>query len=116
MTQGDLILSEVKNIGSRDSEEIDNILSALINNLPSNNPTQKAILAKYKEYDKSIKCTDKIAFSSKRKWSGITFEELGTWILGAPEIILNKEYHFIENLVKEEAKKGKKSFIISKSS
>ena len=113
LTQGDLILSEVKNIGSRDSEEIDKILSALINNLPSNNPTQKAILAKYEEYDKSIKCTDKIAFSSKRKWSGITFEKLGTWILGAPEIILNKEYHFIENLVKEEAKKGKRVLLLA---
>ena len=113
LTQGDLILSEVKNIGCRDSEEIDKILSALIHNLPSNNPTQKAILAKYAEYDKSIKCTDKIAFSSKRKWSGITFEELGTWILGAPEIILDKEYHFIEHLVKEEAKKGKRVLLLA---
>ena len=94
-------------------EEIDIILSALIHNIPSNNPTQKAILDKYTEYDKSIKCTDKIAFSSKRKWSGITFEELGTWILGAPEIILNKEYHFIENLVKEEAKKGKRVLLLA---
>ena len=113
LTQGDLRLSEVKNIGCRDSEEIDIILSALVNNVPSNNPTQKAILAKYGEYDKSIKCTDKIAFSSKRKWSGVTFEGFGTWILGAPEIILNKEYHFIENLVKEEAKKGKRVLLLA---
>ncbi len=114
LTQGDLKLSEVKNIGNRDMKEIDNILSALIHNIPCNNPTQKAILAKYVEYDKNIKCTDKIAFSSKRKWSGITFDELGTWILGAPEIILNKEYHFIENLVKEEAKKGKRVLLLAK--
>jgi cation-transporting ATPase E len=113
LTQGDLRLSEVKNIGSRDSGEIDKILAALINNLPSNNPTQKAILSKYEKYDQSIKCTDKIAFSSKRKWSGITFEECGTWILGAPEIILNNEYHFIENLVKEEAKKGKRVLLLA---
>lgn len=113
LTQGDLRLSEVKNISSRDSEEIDYVLAALINNLPSNNPTQKAILAKYAEYDKSIKVIDKIAFSSKRKWSGITFENLGTWILGAPELILKKEYHFIENLVKEEAKKGKRVLLLA---
>ena len=113
LTQGDLRLSEVKNIGCRDTKEIDIILSALIHNIPSNNQTQKAILDKYTEYDKSIKCTDKIAFSSKRKWSGITFEELGTWILGAPEIILNKEYHFIENLVKDEAKKGKRVLLLA---
>ncbi|EHI96857.1 ATPase, P-type (transporting), HAD superfamily, subfamily IC [Clostridium sp. DL-VIII] len=113
ITQGDLRLAEVKNIGSRASEEIDNILAVLINNLPSNNPTQKAILQKYKEYDKSIKCTDKIAFSSKRKWSGAAFEGLGTWILGAPEMILNKEYHFIEGIVKEEAGKGKRVLLLA---
>lgn len=113
ITQGDLRLAEVKSIGSIDSEEIDDILAVLINNVPSNNPTQKAILQKYKEYDKSIKCTDKIAFSSKRKWSGAAFEGLGTWILGAPEIILNKEYHFIEGMVKEEAKKGKRVLLLA---
>jgi cation-transporting ATPase E len=113
LTQGDLRLAEVRNIGCKKSEEIDNILSALIHNLPSNNPTQKAILDKYKEYDESIKCIDKIAFSSKRKWSGITFENLGSWVLGAPEIILNKEYHFIEGLVKEEAKKGKRVLLLA---
>jgi cation-transporting ATPase E len=113
ITQGDLRLAEVKNIGSRVSKEIDDILAALINNLPSNNPTQKAILEKYKEYDRSIKCIDKIAFSSKRKWSGATFEGIGTWILGAPEIILNKEYRFIEGIVKEEAKKGKRILLLA---
>ena len=67
LTQGDLKLSEVKNISDRDSAEIDTILAALVNNVPSNNPTQKAILARYEEYDKSITYIDKIAFSSKRK-------------------------------------------------
>ncbi|AWK50209.1 carbonate dehydratase [Clostridium beijerinckii] len=113
LTQGDLRLAEVKNVGDRDSEEIDIILAALIHNLPCNNATQKAILAKYTEYDKNIKCTDKIVFSSKRKWSGITFEKLGTWVLGAPEIILNKQYHFIENLVKDEAQKGKRVLLLA---
>lgn len=114
LTQGDLKLSEVKNISDGDSEEIDIILAALVNNVPSNNPTQKAILARYEEYDKSITCIDKIAFSSKRKWSGVTFEDLGTWILGAPEIILNNEYNFIEHLVKEEAQKGKRVLLLAK--
>jgi cation-transporting ATPase E len=113
LTQGDLRLADIKNIGSRESEEIDTALSVLIHNLPSNNPTQKAILGKYKEYDRNIKCTDKIAFSSKRKWSGATFEGLGTWILGAPEVILNKQYHLIEGLVKEEAKKGKRVLLLA---
>ncbi len=107
LTQGDLKLSEIKVIGDTDKLEVDRALAALVHNLPSKNPTQKAILDKYKEYDQNLKCIDKIPFSSKRKWGGLTFEgDLGSWILGAPEVILGKEYVFIKNIVEEEAKKG----------
>ena len=32
--------------------------------------------------------TDSIAFNSTRKWSAATFEGHGTWVLGAPEVLL----------------------------
>lgn len=113
LTEGKLSLSEVKNIGTRDYSEINTIIAALVHNLPSSNPTQQAILDKYLEYDKDIKCIHKIPFSSKRKWSGATFEDLGTWVLGAPEVILNKQYHFIEKFVNKEAKKGKRVLLLA---
>ena len=35
----------------------------------------------------------KVAFSSQRKWSSVTFEDIGSFILGAPEVLsLNEEY------------------------
>lgn len=114
LTQGNLRLVDVKNIGNRKMEEIENILSALVHNLPSKNPTQNAILDKYKNYDEKIKCIDKISFSSRRKWGGATFEKFGTWILGAPEIVLNKRYASIKNLVEEEAKKGRRVLLLAK--
>lgn len=115
LTQGDLKLSEIKVIGDTDKLEVDRALAALVHNLPSKNPTQKAILDKYKEYDQNLKCIDKIPFSSKRKWGGLTFEgDLGSWILGAPEVILGKEYVFIKNIVEEEAKKGKRVLLLAK--
>lgn len=115
LTQGDLKLSEIKVIGDTDKLEVDRALAALVHNLPSKNPTQKAILDKYKEYDQNLKCIDKIPFSSKRKWGGLTFEgDLGSWILGAPEVILGKEYVFIKNMVEEEAKKGKRVLLLAK--
>lgn len=114
LTQGDLVLEEVKKIGDRDEKEIDTILAALVHNLPSNNPTQRAILDKYKTWDDNITCIEKIAFSSKRKWGGATFEKFGTWILGAPEIILNKKYAFIKEKVEEEANKGRRVLLLAK--
>ena len=115
LTQGDLKLSEVKLIGNRDKAEIDKVLAALVHNLPSKNPTQKAILDNYQEYDESLNCIYKIPFSSKRKWGGLTFKgEMGSWVLGAPEVILDKEYYFIKNIVEEEAKKGKRILLLAK--
>lgn len=115
LTRGDLRLAEIKNIGSENDYKIEEILSSMIHELPSNNPTQKAILDKYKDCKGKLKCVEKIAFSSKRKWSGITFENEGTWILGAPEIILNKTYNLIKGTVEEEAKKGRRVLLLAKS-
>lgn len=51
----------------------------------------------------------------KKKVGGLTFEgDLGSWILGAPEVILGKEYVFIKNIVEEEAKKGKRVLLLAK--
>lgn len=115
LTKGDLRLAEIRNIGSYSDSKIEEVLSSMIHELPSNNPTQKAILDKYKDCKSELKCTEKIAFSSKRKWSGITFENEGTWILGAPEIILNKAYNLIKGTVDEEAKKGRRVLLLAKS-
>ncbi|WP_252238916.1 cation-translocating P-type ATPase [Clostridium sp. VAP51] len=114
LTEGNLKLVDIKNISNIKSEDIDTVLAALIHNLPSNNATQKAILERYKEFNNNLECTNKIVFSSKRKWGGATFKDLGTWVMGAPEIILNKEYSDIKSLVDEEAAKGRRVLLLAK--
>ncbi|NFR87858.1 MULTISPECIES: cation-translocating P-type ATPase [Clostridium] len=114
LTEGNLKLVDIKNISNIKSEDIDTVLAALIHNLPSNNATQKAILERYKESNNNLECTNKIVFSSKRKWGGATFKDLGTWVMGAPEIILNTEYSDIKSLVDEEAAKGRRVLLLGK--
>lgn len=114
LTRGDLRLAEIKNISSEEDSKIEDILNVMVHELPNNNPTQKAILDKYESYDNRFKCIDKIAFSSKRKWSGLTLEEEGTWVLGAPEVILNKTYNLIKGAVEEEAKRGRRVLLLAK--
>lgn len=113
ITEGKLKLAETKNIGARSDEEVNEILELMAHNLPSNNPTQKAILDKYPHYNSEIKCINKIPFSSKRKWGGAKFKNLGTWILGAPEIILKEKYKLIKGAVEEEAAKGKRVLLLA---
>ncbi|HEY3317045.1 MAG TPA: HAD-IC family P-type ATPase [Coriobacteriia bacterium] len=51
------------------------------------NRTAEALGARYARPD-GWEARGHVAFSSGRKWSGATFGERGTWVLGAPEVLL----------------------------
>ncbi|MBU3192285.1 HAD-IC family P-type ATPase [Clostridium bowmanii] len=51
------------------------------------NATMEAVRVSFPSH-KNLNVSYKISFSSDRKWSSITFEGLGTIIVGAPELIL----------------------------
>lgn len=114
ITEGRLKLSDIKIIGDHSKEHIDKILSSIVNNLPSKNPTQKAILDVYNK-DSNLNIKEKIPFSSKRKWGGIVTEEFGAWIMGAPEILLGDGYKYISDEVEEYAKNGMRVLLLAKS-
>ncbi|MEZ5117940.1 MAG: HAD-IC family P-type ATPase [Candidatus Nanopelagicales bacterium] len=65
---------------------VDQALGAMGASEESPNPTLQAVAAAYAS--PGWRMTDGIAFSSARKWSAATFEGQGTWLLGAPEILL----------------------------
>ena len=62
------------------------ILAALGASEESPNPTLQAVAQAYPNPTWSF--VEGIAFSSARKWSAATFADHGTWLLGAPEVIL----------------------------
>jgi len=64
-----------------------NALSALAATDPSPNATLRAIGRAYPGA-REVVSTGRVPFSSLRKWSGATLDELGTWVLGAPEALL----------------------------
>lgn len=114
ITEGRLKLSDIKIIGHYSKEDIDKVLSSIANNLPSKNPTQQAILDVYGK-DSSLNIQEKIPFSSKRKWGGIVTEEYGTWVMGAPEILLGEAYSSIRNEVESYARDGMRVLLLARS-
>jgi cation-transporting ATPase E len=36
-----------------------------------------------------LRCSGHVPFSSERRWSGATFDELGSFVLGAPEVLMS---------------------------
>lgn len=114
ITEGALKLIDVINLSSYENSEIDAVLASIAHNLPSKNPTQQAVLDRYKK-DSNIEIIEKVPFSSKRKWGGIVTKDKGTWIFGAPEIVMGNKYLEIKCKVEEEARKGRRVLILAKS-
>ncbi len=88
------------------NEDINVIISSMIYALKDTNQTANAL----KEYFGNVnnyKPTTALPFNSTRKFSAVSFENMGTYTYGAPEFILNKEeYSKIESQVNDYAKKG----------
>ena len=86
LTQGQMCVSEV-NLSGKQALPVppEVAIGAFINALNDNNATFMA-LKEHFGAESSYQPVNTVPFSSQRKWSGATFEGLGTIVLGAPEI------------------------------
>lgn len=84
LTTGNVELIKVVPINEKYS--LGEVLSALSNSLKGDNKTMDAI---YNVYNKDTDYIEdfKVPFSSIRKYSGVTFKDKGTFILGAKEVL-----------------------------
>lgn len=82
MAVNDFVLLDSE-LGEASAKEV---LGALGHSEESPNPTLAAVATEYAEPNWTT--TSVIPFSSARKWSGASFDGQGTWLLGAPEVLL----------------------------
>jgi magnesium-transporting ATPase (P-type)/membrane-associated phospholipid phosphatase len=88
VTDGSIKLDEVLPASESEAYSVREALGALAAAATSRNATLEAIAACRPPEGEGWKVLANIAFSSARKWSGATFAAHGTWVLGAPEIVL----------------------------
>ena len=69
-----------------DRDELAAALAALASVESAPNPTLQAVADAYPQ--SSWNASANVPFSSARKWSGASFVDHGTWVLGAPEMVL----------------------------
>lgn len=82
-------IMEVENIINLNKNyNIEEILSNLAHGFKEANQTIKALQNKYPKKTNYL-ISEIIPFSSLKKWSGISYQNKGTFIIGAPEFILN---------------------------
>ncbi len=83
LTEAKIAVDQLIALSERDA---DAGLAALASLDDEPNPTIRAIADCFAEVP-NWDVVKTVAFSSERKWSGATFTDAGSWVLGAPEIV-----------------------------
>lgn len=87
LTHGDVVLERVEELPAAAAGVASNIPDALaLLSADDGNATAAAIAARYP--DTAWRAASAVPFSSARKWSSVTLDEAGTWVMGAPEFVL----------------------------
>lgn len=92
ITEGKMEVNEILPIQVQ-KEKMEEILQAIGKASEDSNATIEAIRDKFDKIEpkESWAAINKIAFSSSKKWSGIEFKGKGSYIIGAPEFILQNK-------------------------
>jgi cation-transporting ATPase E len=109
LTEGRLSVERVEPMGDVDPA---GPLAALAAHDPAPNATMRAIATAFPEPPQGWSPDETFPFSSSRRWSGATFGERGTWLIGAPEVLLRsgERSDRLGGLVEE----GKRVLILSR--
>ena len=97
ITEGSMEVAEVRAVGAASevgamaAGELDAALAAVAASDRDPNATQRALAERYPD-PPGWAVTATVPFSSARKWSAAGFDGHGTWVLGAPEMVLADGY------------------------
>jgi cation-transporting P-type ATPase E len=117
ITSGAMEVADLELLGSSqtDNGQIEEALAALAWSEPNPNATQKALQERYQPAP-AWTMSGSVPFSSARKWSATSFGENGTWVFGAPEMVLSENaYDNVSTSVESAADEGKRVLLLAAS-
>ena len=114
LTTGRMEVSQCIPLGQFSKEEISKGASAAVRAFEDKNFTGQA-LCEYFTQPPDWRVQRKIPFSSARKWSGVSFEGQGTFIIGAPEFILKHGFEDILHAAQDYAQEGCRVLLLAHS-
>ncbi len=94
--------------------DIKDVVGSLLSATGDNNQTAIALGNEFGSMAK-FKTINAIPFSSQRKYSAASFEEVGTFVLGAPEFVIKTRNKMLEALVNENVSQGYRVVLIAHS-
>ncbi len=114
ITDGRLRVNDVVILNDVGQYSVSDIMGSMLRALDNNNQTSIA-LQNHFGFNEKFRAVEKIAFSSKRKFSAVTFENAGTFAMGAPEFVLKPYPAKVERIVKQYAQMGLRVLVLAHS-
>ncbi len=105
ITDGRMVVNDCMILNSYVDYPIEDIMGSMLAALDDNNQTSIALYNRY-GHSNALQATQILPFSSKRKLSAVTFGEVGTFVIGAPEFVLRPLPPKIGKIVKQYAASG----------
>ena len=88
ITEPDMVVDNVIPLADRlPPEELEDLLTAMYGTTEPDNATAKAMKELFSG-SSSLVCSKRVPFSPETKWYGCEFEERGSFVVGAPEFLL----------------------------
>ncbi len=112
ITDGRMKVSDCILMNATGEYGIDDIIGSMLASLPDNNQTSIALYERF-GHSSALNPVATLPFSSARKLSAVTFEEVGTYVMGAPEFVLKPIPSRIDKIVKQYAQMGLRVLVIA---
>ena len=113
ITDGRMKVSDCILLGTAGADiGIDDILGSMLASLNDNNQTSIALYERF-GHSSALQPIATLPFSSARKLSAVTFEEAGTYVIGAPEFVLKPVPVRIDKIVKQYAQMGLRVLVLA---
>ncbi len=112
LTTGKIVFEGIEILEDAEESTVRAALSALAND-PNANSTLATIADSVDEPPDWV-CLSRTPFNSTRKWAGARFERNGSWILGAPDVLLERN-HSVLMRVNQFAEDGRRVLLVAHS-
>ncbi|MDE6000962.1 MAG: HAD-IC family P-type ATPase, partial [Clostridia bacterium] len=114
ITDGRMKVNDCVILNTVGEYSLNDIMGSMLAALDGNNQTSIALYNHF-GYNDKLSATVTIPFSSKRKLSAATFEDVGTFCMGAPEFVLKPYPAKVEKIVKQYAQMGLRVIVLAHS-
>ena len=112
ITDGRMRVSDCVLLNNPTEYTVDDILGSMLASLDDNNQTSIALYERF-GHSSALQATAQIPFSSVRKLSAVSFGDVGTFAMGAPEFVLKPMTARVEKLVKQYAQMGLRVLVLA---